>query len=125
MQETKMPHNETPDKQDTFTIEYLIKQASDYLTLGINELFLLHVSTERCHFLFVLQQLLLRLQQDTQFPEENHDRFMETLYQAESLSRLAATVIFLEDEEADKVNYLMVLQHLLSEVREICENKIA
>ncbi len=127
MQDTKMTNIENSDETDNpgaFTIEYLIAQACDYLTLGINELFIMQLGTERCHFLLVLQQLLLRLQKYTSSLENHRDQFMETLYQAESLSRLAANVIFLEDEEGDNVNYLAVLQRLLSEARELSERKI-
>ncbi len=123
MSDTKLPNLEKPiatHQQTSFSLEYLLNEACDYLTLGINELFVENTRTEQYHFLMVLQRLLQRLKRQAVSPDKK-DAFAETLYQAESLSRLAADLIFLENTDGDRVNYLMILRDLLSEAREVME----
>ncbi len=104
-------------------ISFMLKQASDYLNLGLDVIFNEEISEDQSNFLNILKYLLEDLMEVAQ-SEKYTNHFTEGLYQAESLARLAANVIFLEVETGDKVNYLSMLRKLLSEVREAYEESM-
>ncbi len=104
-------------------VKYLLQQAFQYLNIGVENVFSKESSDDSYSFLQLLQRLLQRLLTISDTNTLNND-FMEGLYQAESLARLAADVIFLEIETSDKVNYLSYLRILLSEIRELQEKKM-
>jgi hypothetical protein len=98
----------------------LLKQANRYLTLGIDELFREGLASDHYNFLMIFQNLLDQLERAF----SSHtitDAFMEKLYQAESLGRLAANHLFLESLCGDKANYLGILRNLIIEIREQLE----
>ncbi len=113
-------NEKTSSEKEFYSSELLLLQVYHYLCLGIDELFNSQQCLDRYYFLMILCKLLKRLLSDVKSSPASFE-CTERFYQAESLSRLAADVIFLEDIDGDRVNYLGLLRDLMTEARELHE----
>jgi|GEM_PF-5473894 len=93
----------------------LLQRAHSYLSIGLEKLFKHSMEGDDYNFLKVLQHVLNNLLEKKDILSE--EEWIELIYQAESLARLAVQEIFLERKDADTVNYLGTLEKLLVEAR--------
>lgn len=97
------------------------KQAYHFLSLGIDELFLGNPQEDYVNFLLVFRDLLKQLVNQLSTHSMSF-QIVDKIYQAESLGRIAADQLFIENDCSDKINYLGRLRDLLTETREFLEN---